>query len=289
MRQGMADWSQSWSRRQFLARGGATAGALALGGLIHAQQARGQSSGALSAEEIAVLGALASAVVIALGQTGDGSALGLQSPATVAQTLTELLPAVQTQMIEVLDAIDAAPSSGTFTSLSDSQRQAFMTQALAPLASSATLNATFQQEAESDYDDYAAQVAAGVPPSAADSVSPELVDISPAPPSTPAPVSSQVLSSADLLAFTIIDALQLIGSPFAPPPPPPAALPPAPVGLVSALLEAVTAQLPVDLLQVLADQIVAAVGGDVVEPEYPPPPLAAPAIWDAVRVWVPSA
>ncbi len=69
---------------------------------------------------------------------------GLQSPQEIAAGFGSLDPDSRASIAGLLDAIDSAPSSAgnattapssrTFTSLTDGERQAFITQALAPLA-----------------------------------------------------------------------------------------------------------------------------------------------------------
>lgn len=174
MTQEAAGWAESWTRRQLLIRGGgAFVGASALGGLLSTPEAAlADPPGALTPGQLSVAGALASAILIAARQSrqkpgsrrsalvkpGSGSdptlhspqalqSAGLQPPQAIAGGYAALDPVSRATISEMLDAIDAAPSSppgttillkgpspGTFASLSDSQRQEFIPKALAPFA-----------------------------------------------------------------------------------------------------------------------------------------------------------
>lgn len=284
-------WSQAWSRRQFLARGGAAAGALALAGLLP-QRASADAPGSLTSEELAVLGALASAILIAADKPpGELSALGLQSPQAVAQGFGALDPESRSAIAAVLDAIDGAPSRGTFVSLSDRERQAAIRAVLVPLrppaASAAEVQAlmAFFQEASAAYPSVLAQIEAGtVPDEVAEPSGPEAPDMPPGPLQTfpPTPPPSPEL----LLAETMLAGLELVATPLTAPPPPPPPPPPLSPTLVASLIEAALTSVPgKELPQGLIDQL--ASGTDASELEITEiQPLPAPVLEKALATWL---
>ncbi|MDQ6775222.1 MAG: hypothetical protein M3071_03150 [Actinomycetota bacterium] len=285
-------WSRDWTRRQLLVRSAGAAASLSALQLVRAQVARADT-GVLTADELAVIAGLGSSILIAAGQSGDGSTVGLLSPATVAQDFLAIPPGVQSQIAGVLDSINSAPSSGTFVSLSDAQRQAFMRDVLAPLAVNVPPDPAFQNAAEADFAAYEAEEDAGTVPSAADSVSADMIDYEPPdpPPNQPPPPSQQppTESSAQLLAITVLDGLSLVAIPPVSLPTPPS-LPS--LGLLPSLLQDL---LGLPLLGGLdVDQILSIVGqvtdsidasGYVEAPIYGAPPILA----DALATWIPGA
>lgn len=315
MTQDTAGWGLQ-SRKQFLGRGGAFLGALALGRLAHVPvAAAADAPTALTSEEISVLGALESAILIAAGQLKGGSAgssgggaggnqgqgngsgpvapspqaiadSGLQSPAAIAQGFAASDPESRAYIAGLLDAIDSAPSSGaitlqgappsaTFTSLTDAERQAFIPTALAPLAPPPATAAELAG-LRAFYE--AAGAAAGL-----GALAPQAATQSGATPQGPPPPSSP---ASVMLAQTLLAGLQLVATPPpAPIPqaPPPVPLPPQAVASVVSLLEQVLVGIaPARPPQSLIDELTAGLP----QVELPPPPLPVPVLGEAIAVWL---
>ncbi len=218
---------------------------------------------------------------------------GLQSPAQIAQGFAALDPASRTDFAALLDAIDSAPPSGRFTSLTDAQRQAFIPQALAPLAPRAVSSAqiesldAFWDADDADYDIYAADVESG---KLSENIVRPFAHETPDPPQgapqtfpVPPPPSASVVRANALLA-----GLRLVATQPAPPPPASPPPPPPPPGVIASLVAELTAGVaPANLPQSLIDQLTAGGGGSGGEP--PPPPLPAPALNNALGVWISGA
>ncbi len=284
--------SSAWSRRQFLARGGALVGAFAVAGLLPAR-AVGDAPGQLTSEELAVVGALGSAILAAVGKpASQGPALGLRPPQAIADGFGALDPFSRTTIAGMLEAIDRAPSSGTFSALSETQRQAFIAKALAAFAlpepSSSTMAAltTFQQEADADYDQYLSEVEAGSIPDEIDQPSgPEAPDPpleSPQTfPVTPPPPPDVVLGT------TVLAGLELVAMPLTALPSAPALLP-LPPEVIASLTDLLLGTLPgTDVPQSLIEQLTE--GLDAAEADQPPPPRPAPVLGEALKAWIPTA
>lgn len=276
-------WTEDWTRRQLLLRGGTVAGAFTLGALVRAGSARGDSSG-LSTEQLAVLGALVSAILVAVGQTGDGTNVGLQSPAAVAQSLGRFDPGSQAFILSELGLIQRAPSSGTFTSLSDSQRESFMRQSLAPLAVRSQPDRVMDRTIQQSYEEYAAAVDAGTVPEGIDGGLQPPVDSDPSesPETTSEKVPVPKLSASEVLASALLDALKLVSTPL----PPPLQVPPLPAGVVASLTEQLLAGTPVDQLQDVIDQISASMD----TPDEADPRILFPVdvFGYALEAWIPG-
>lgn len=286
-----AGWSQDWTRRQFVARGGVTAGALALAGLLPAR-ASASPPVALSGEQLAVLRALVSAVLVAVrAPASDAAGLGLQDPDVIAQRFAGLDPDSRANVAALLDAIDLAPTPQSFTGLSDSQRQEFLSQSLAPLALPPLTDTQLAEllvgaaEADGNAAQLMAELDAGTLPQVIDQPSgPEAPDAPPAPPETfpaPAPLPRDVV-----LANALLAGLELVTTPPQPllPPPPPTSLPPVVIASVTAEL---LAGLPDgEFSQGLVDQLTAAL--DSSQPEPQPLLGPAPVFADALAALVPG-
>jgi len=210
-------------------------GLLALGSLVHFRaassvQARtadalhADAPAAITAQQLKVLGALASAIVLAAGGPGSrarAEVVSQQLPQAIAQGAAAHEPIWPAGSSELLDAIDRAPSPGPFASLTGAQRQAFIREALgplAPLAAGKTEIAAMQRyrkAAERSYLAYAARVQAGALPWRIGTASgPEAPD----PPQRPA--RSFALAGAPaagtVLARTVLAGLELVCAPLTP-------------------------------------------------------------------------
>ncbi len=284
-RGGPGGWEMGWSRRQFLLRGGAAVGAVSLWRLADARVAAGDVPEQLSGEELAVLADLVSAIMIAVGKTGNPADLGLQAPGLIAVGFSQSGSAARAFIVSVVDAIDHGPSSGTFVSLSDAQRQAFLREALAPLVPPPATAVQLHNLAA------ASQAVAVASARLAASLGVEQPGLhAPSPNVAPPPAGAHRRSAAtprtqasELLAEAVVAGLSLVATPFVVPPPPPP-LPSLPVGLVLSLVEQLVAGVPVDgLPQSLLDQLREAV--DVPAPDEPAPELPAKVMGDAIAVW----
>lgn len=275
--------SAGWSRRQFLARSGGAFAVLALGGLADAGGAEALSVGELSREQ-GVLEALVSAIVVATGISGDGSGLGLQPAAGIAQAIASAPADVQARLVGLLDEIETAPGSGSFSSLSGDRLQAFMPRVLAPLKS---LGLPAPAPVPIDLDAAlggSGSEADGMP---VESIAPEWLYYEPPDPDFSAPVAPLVrppLTRADQLANAVLDGLLLVSTPPPPPFVPPPAPPSFPPLLLAGLLDEVLAQAPLDQLQPLIDQLLGEVDLETSVPQPPPGPV--PLLDAAIAVWL---
>ncbi len=225
---------------------------LALGGLARvpvaglADASPADAPTALTTQQLAVLGGLASALVLAAGGLGDRTwAQGAQQqiPQVIAQGFAARDPISRASLSELLETIDRAPSpGGAFASLTDAQRQVFMRMALAPLAPPAPDRAeiaamqALSRAAEESYAGYAARVQAGTLPQRIEQPSgPEAADSPEGPPHSVPIARARTPSMA--LAGTVLAGLELVCAPLTPPTaskprttllPPAAALNPAP-------------------------------------------------------------
>lgn len=290
MAQGRVGSSHSWSRRQFLARGAATVGVFAVGGLIQAGPAAAGGVVAVpSGEELSVVGGLVSAILVATGQTGDGSGFGLLTPAEVAQGFSSVEVDVQAEILGVLDAIERAPAAGLFSSLSDAQRQAFIREALSTLQVSIPPDPAFEQQLTAVYAAFIDQVNNGTLPSETQGIAPQFLDSDPPDPPadvTPPPEGPPVPAD-ELLAVTVLAGLQFVALPL------PFASPPAPPLPSPDVVASLTTILPLDSLGILddtvnqlVDQLVAAVDAVDDGPD-PPPVIPSPLLAQATAVWLP--
>lgn len=288
----MTDLEHLFSRRQFVERGTLTVGALVFAGLLPARVLAAEAPSELAGSELEVLAALAASILGAVSKPlSEASALGLQSPEALAQQFASMDPESRAYVAGVLDAIDRAPSSGSFTSLSDAARQEFLRTALAPLgpppptAAQLAELAVVAQQIDADYAEFVAELDSGIGLDVSVPPSPEAPDPPPASPelfSAPAPAPPDVV-----LGNVVLAGLELVATPPAPPPP---ALPPPPPlspALLASLVDLVLQGVPGGKVpQSLIDQVIAEL--DVPEPELelPPPPRPAAVLGDALAVFV---
>lgn len=287
---GATGLGSAWTRRQFVARGSAVAAALAVYGQLP-QQAAADTPPALSGEELAVAAALVSAVLAAVGQPeSQAAALGLQSPAALAAGYATLDGDSQAAVVYVLDAIDQAPSSGTFVSLSPADRGTLIASTLAvlqppPASASDVQNMdSLVADVSAAYPAVLAAIKAGsVPLSVPVQSGPEAPDAPPGPdeldPPTPDPPPQIVL------AETMLAGLRLVSQPLELPSVPPDT-PPLSVSVAASRVTFALGSLPGAVVpQPLVDEILADLNGPEAEISDQPE-LPAAVLGDALTHWI---
>jgi len=264
------------NRRQFLIRAGVAAGAALI--VLESPARADVPPATLTAERKQVVLALASAELIAAGADPSGAAAVADS---VAAAYGGLDATEQAAIDAILDAIDGAPSQGTFTQLTDSQRQTFLTTALAAGAAAQPPDTTFITDNQTLSSDYTTVIQgsfasttegdySGDPPETDGDFSPPLATSPPAP---------TAISAAQQLRMTVFGGLLLID---APPPAPPAVPPGDPNGPVIAAAVQVSDTLdsqglPTDSI----DAQIASLDGAY----YAPIPFFSPTMAAAIAAW----
>lgn len=277
------EWPEGWSRRQFLLCGAAALGSVSVMSLRKAAWARADvAARQLSSAELAVVGALVSGILGAVGGSGDGSDVGLSAPAEFQLEFAGLDPDTQARIAATLDAIDALPSGRSFASLSPAGLQTFIPQTLSVFAvrvpeAEAVVN---MQAVEQDLSAFEAALLAG------SAVAPVIADDSlyaePEASVPVGPIRSAVtpVEPALAAAATLVSGLMLVATPIFVAPPAPA-LPP---GLLASLPAALLGSLSPGELDDLVNQLSAALSSD----DSQAVPAEAVVLDRAFAVWVPG-
>lgn len=150
--------SPAWSRRQFLGASGAAGALVYVGagaGVAHADLLPGAP---LEDARERVVKVVVETELAAAGVDPSGAA---QTTAAVAAGFPSLDPSTQQAIDVALDAIEAAPSEGSFSQLDNDQRQAFMRQALAAGQPPEPPDTAFIEENQTLYSQYLAEADAG--------------------------------------------------------------------------------------------------------------------------------
>lgn len=267
----------------FLLRGAAALGTVSGMSLRRAALARADvAARQLSPAELAVVGALVSGILGAVGGSGDGSDVGLSPPAEFQLEFAGLDPVTQAQIAATLDAIDALPPHGSFASLSPARLQRFIPRTLAVFVvrgpeTEAVVN---MQAVEQDLSAFEAALLAGS--AAAPVIGDDSLYAEPEASVPVGPIRSAVTPVAPALAaaLTLVSGLMLVATPIVVAPPAPA-LPP---GLLASLPAALLGSLSPGELDDLVNQLSASLSSD----DSQAVPAEAVVLDQAFAVWVPG-
>jgi hypothetical protein len=213
-------WDTDWSRRAFLARGGALATVAALGPLASATSTAAAATTdpvatALSAGRVGVATALASSVLAAAGPAAAAVApQPADSAAALEAGFAGLAVTDQTAIDILLDAVNTAPTEGSFATLSAAERQAFLTSTFGAVAFKGGPDQAFLTEHDSLYAGYLAAVRSGSLPAApTDLGEPPCEDGDGSLPLAGSPPPAIPVSAAQALESVVFTALALIDNP----------------------------------------------------------------------------